>query len=298
MSRYKWLKWLTVGCMAIGVVTGGCRPEQKQLAPQLTDSIGMRFKLIPAGDFLMGCPSGDSSEAPPSVLDDSRPAHRVTISRPFYLALCEVTQANYQRVTGRNPSYFKGPQNPVERVSWEAAIRFCRELSALPEEQAAGRTYRLPTEAEWEYACRAGSTTVFPFGDDPTQLGQHAWFRENSGITTHPVGHKQPNDWGLYDMQGNVWEWCQDPYGNYSSEAVVDPQGTAIDQVSPPEAIRKVLRGGSFNVNAGICTSSVRFGYSFWSNEGFISEGSPGDGPQGGKASDFGFRVVLVLSDR
>ena len=162
------------------------------------NSIGIRLKLLPAGTFWMG---------------EDLDAHKVTLTQPFYLGVYEVTQEQYERVMGKNPSNFKGPQNPVEKVSWDDAVEFCRKLSELPEEKAAGRIYRLPTEAEWEYACRAGTTTKYSFGDSESELGEYGWFDKNSDRKTHPVGQKQPNKWGLYDMHGNVWEWCSDWYG-------------------------------------------------------------------------------------
>ena len=174
-----------------------------------TNSLGMQFKRIPAGEFDMGSTDGDS---------DERPVHRVRISRDFYLGIHEVTQAEYRAVTGKSPSNFKGDDLPVEKVSWEEANEFCRLLTerertagGLP----SGMVYRLPTEAEWEYAARAGTTTKYCFGDDESGLGEYAWYGGNSGSTTHPVGQKRPNAWGLYDMHGNVWEWCQDWYGAY-----------------------------------------------------------------------------------
>jgi formylglycine-generating enzyme required for sulfatase activity/serine/threonine protein kinase len=219
----------------------------------LTNSIGMRLKLLPAGTFTMG----------DSELDDATP-HQVTLTRPFYLGVYEVTQEQYERVMGQNPSHFKGARNPVEKVSWEDAVEFCKKLSALPEERAAGRVYRLPTEAEWEYACRAGSTTKYSFGDKDSQLGDHAWFGENSGGKTHPVGEKQPNAWGLYDLHCNVWEWCADWYGDYPKGAVSDPVGPRGDldefDVTVPtdsDSLR-VLRGGGWYFVAALCRSASR----------------------------------------
>jgi hypothetical protein len=149
------------------------------------NSAGMSFKLLPYG------PDGSIS-----------------------IGVYEVTQQQYEEVMGSNPSEFKGANNPVEQVSWDDAVAYCAKLSSLPAEVAAGRVYRLPTEAEWEYACRAGATTKYSFGDDEKDLGKYAWFSNNSGETTHAVGEKLPNGWGLYDMHGNVSEWCSDAAGS------------------------------------------------------------------------------------
>ena len=147
----------------------------------------------------------------------------------------EVTQEQYEKVMGNNPSRFKGSRNPVEKVRWNDAVAFCRKLS-----DQEGVEYRLPTEAEWEYACRAGTTTRYSFGDDKSQLGKYAWFGGNSGGETHPVGQKLPNIWGLYDMHGDVYEWCQDWYGRYERGRVIsDPTGPASGKL-------RVLRGGAF----------------------------------------------------
>ena len=154
--------------------------------PESINSIGMKFKLIPAGTFLMG---------------ESEVAHEVTLTKPFKMGVHEVTQSQYERLMGVNPSHFKGADNPVHRVSWDDAVDFCRRLSELPAEKKAGNLYRLPTEAEWEYACRAGTTTKYSFGDDESDFGEYGWYRENSGRTTHQVGSKLPNAWELPDRQ-------------------------------------------------------------------------------------------------
>ena len=179
--------------------------------------------------------------------------HEVTLTQPFYIGIVEVTQEQYTLVMGTNPSNFKDLTNPVEQVSWEDAMNFCRKLSELPYEKNAGRSYRLPTEAEWEYACRAGTTTKFTFGDDQSSLGDHAWFDMNSSNKTNPVGEKKPNAWGLYDMHGNVWEWCSDWYGEYPKGVVSDPSG-------PQKGSLRALRGGSWNDRAGLCRSANRGG--------------------------------------
>ena len=212
----------------------------------------------------MGSPDSDDD-----AYDNAHPQHRVKIAKPFYLGVTEVTQEQYERVMGENPSEFKDePQCPVERVSWEDAEKFCERLS-----EKEGKTYRLPTEAEWEYACRAGSTTKWCFGDSESQLGDYAWYDDNSDSTTHPVGQKKPNGWGLYDMHGNVYEWCGDWYDEYSDSPSTDPTG-------PSSGSFRVLRGGSWIDTAGDCRSAGRY------------RDSPGNG------NDLlGFRVSLVPAD-
>jgi formylglycine-generating enzyme required for sulfatase activity len=222
----------------------------KSVEKLITNSIGMKLALIPKGTFMMG--SSVSEEGRDS---DEGPQHSVTISKDYYLGVYEVTQEQYQRITGKNPSEFKGANNPVEKISWEDAVAFCKKLSELPEEKAAGRVYRLPTEAEWEYACRAGSTTRFGFGDSDSQLGSYGWFSTNSGNTTHPVGEKLPNAWGLYDMHGNVWEWCSDYFvDKYLNGAVTDPTGPATGSY-------RVNRGGCWKYLAANCRSASRSSY-------------------------------------
>ena len=211
--------------------------------PPIENSIGIRLKLLPAGTFTMGQAGGDKDETP----------HEVTLTKPFYMGVYEVTNAQWKRVMGSEPSNWKDDDRPVEQVSWDDANEFCRRLSALPEEKRAGRVYRLPTEAEWEYACRAGTTTKWSFGDDESGLGDYAWFKGNSGSQTHAVGKKKPNAWGLFDMHGNVWEWCSDWYGDYAKAAVTDPQGPSGGSI-------RVFRGGSWCNSAGHCRSAFRNG--------------------------------------
>ena len=147
------------------------------------------------------------------------------IARGFWIQQTVVKQHQYEQLMGSSPAYFKGPDRPVESVTWTEAAEFCRRLSELPPEKAAGNVYRLPTEAEWEYACRAGSTTEFSFGDDETGMEEFGWYNANSKRTTHPVGQKQPNPWGLHDMHGNVAEWCLDCYADYPGQPTTDPRG-------------------------------------------------------------------------
>jgi len=213
--------------------------------PELTNSLGMEFKLIPAATFTMGDRTGREQWT----------RHNVTLTQPCQMGVHEVTQAQYEQVMGVNPSYFKGADNPVNNVSWEDAVEFCRKLSELPVEKGAGNVYRLPTEAEWEYACRAGTTTKYSFGNDESELGDTAWYAENSGNKPHPVGSKQPNAWGLYDMHGNVGEWCQDWLANYpETYNTYNPNPTG-----PATGSLRVFRGGGWRSPAISCKSGSRF---------------------------------------
>jgi formylglycine-generating enzyme required for sulfatase activity len=219
-------------------------PSAAELTPY-TNSIGMEFVLIPAGSFTMGADKNFEDAS-----DDETPQHRVRISKPFYLGTYEVTQAQWTAVMGNNPSKYKGRSNPVEQVSWDDIQVFIQRLN-----QKEGHTrYRLPTEAEWEYAARAGTESTYSFGDDARELGKYAWYDENyrSG-STHPVGQKQPNAWGLYDMHGNVWEWVQDWYGDryYSDSPDTDPKG-------PSSGSYRVLRGGGWYFSAQYCRAAFR----------------------------------------
>lgn len=218
--------------------------EQLGVPITLTNTIGMKFVLIPPGEFLMGSPDDDRHGLAPE-----KPQHRVTITKPFYLGVYEVTQLEFARMMRANPSNFKGDmKRPVEQVTWNHAVEFCRRLSAKERVR-----YRLPTESEWEYACRAGSTTRYCFGDSESQLGEFAWYGDNSGKATHPVGQKKPNAWGLYDVHGNVWEWCADWYGTnyYRASPATDPTG-------PTTGSGRVSRGGGFDPAAVHCRSAKR----------------------------------------
>jgi formylglycine-generating enzyme required for sulfatase activity len=220
--------WFIVVAAVLLPVLAGCSVGSKKGNPEFTNSLGMRFVRIDSGSFRMGSdhPDLESSE---------QPVHDVTLTKGFELQATEVTQAQWQAVMGRNPSHFKGPDLPVESVSWEDVQEFLQKLSAREK----GTPYRLPTEAEWEYACRAGGQEP----DEAVNLGREAWYAENSGGgsegTTHPVGRKKPNAWGLYDMRGNVEEWVQDWYGPYSPERQIDPQGPSYGEY-------RVVRGGSY----------------------------------------------------
>jgi formylglycine-generating enzyme required for sulfatase activity len=181
--------------------------------------------------------------------EDERPVHQVVISRGFEMGKYEVTQAQWQAVMRHNPSGFVGPTRPVESVSWDAVQEFIKRLNEMDEEYL----YRLPTEAEWEYACRAGSTTEYHFGNDAGQLEKYAWYADNAGGETHPVGQREPNKWGLYDMHGNVWEWVQDEWhGNYEG---APKDGSPWEDGSGSS---RVDRGGSWNYFARLCRSAYR----------------------------------------
>ncbi|GHT82690.1 hypothetical protein AGMMS49543_08050 [Betaproteobacteria bacterium] len=209
-----------------------------------TNSIGTEFILIPAGSFTMGTDENDEDAG-----EDETPQHRVSISQAFYLGKYEVTQGEWVAVMGSNPSKFKGRSNPVEQVSWNDVQTFIQRLNA----KEGTNKYRLPTEAEWEYAARAGTKSTYSFGDDAGQLGAYAWYDGNSGDQTHPVGQKKPNPWGLYDMHGNVWEWVNDWYDKsyYSRSPSTDPAGSSSGRY-------RVLRGGSWSLSAGFLRSAGR----------------------------------------
>jgi sulfatase modifying factor 1 len=206
--------------------------------PSITNTIGMKLKLIPAGTFMMGSPESEEDR------DGDEPQHQVTISKAFYMQTTEVTQGQWMVVMGTEP--WKGKTNVKEGsnyaatiVSWDDAVAYCKKLN-----EKEGKTYRLPTEAEWEYVCRAGTTTPWSFGNDEKVLGDYAWYRENTWDIgekhAHQVGLKQPNAFGLFDIHGNVWEWCSDYYGKdyYKQSPEKDPTG-------PVPVAFCVFRGGS-----------------------------------------------------
>ena len=215
----------------------------------ITNSVGMKLKLIPAGEFLMGSPVSEKGRV------EGETQHRVRISQGFYLQTTEVTQGQWELVMGTKPwkgqpYVTEGPDYAANYVSWSEAMEFCQKLSAKE-----GVTYRLPTEAEWEYACRAGTETAYSFGDDAASLSDYAWWGGNvddDANQAHRVGLKRPNPWGLYDMHGNVWEWCSDYYdlNYYQWSPATDPQG--------PSTGIKVYRGGKWLTAASSCRSADR----------------------------------------
>jgi formylglycine-generating enzyme required for sulfatase activity len=247
---------------------------------EITNSIGMKLKRIKAGKFLMGSPKGEADRS-----EDEGPRHEVEVTRSFYIGFYPVTKGQFAAFvrddgykteaekngdehTWQKPyfrtKYDQTDDDPVVEVSWDDAVKFCAWLSKKEK-----KTYDLPTEAEWEYACRAGTTTAFSFGHDPKALGDYAWYSDNSGGHTHPVGGKKPNPWGLYDMHGNAWQWCADRWGKYQEGYFKDPKDTDSDQ-------NPVLRGGSWADDPVLCRSAYR-----------------NSNPTGRRVDDNGFRVVL-----
>jgi formylglycine-generating enzyme required for sulfatase activity len=234
---------------------GGQNSEEQHPGPQvIRTKCGMDMVALAPGQFSMGADDGPI---------DAKPAHLVKV-QGFLMDQHEITQEVYQSVLGKNPSRRKNPQNPVEQVTWSAAAQFCNARSFQEgltpcyntntwECDFSATGYRLPTEAEWEYGCRAGAGTRFYFGDNPDELKSYAWFDGNSQSKPHPVGQRKPNPWGLYDMEGNVWEWCNDFYAPkyYRDSPGDNPRG-------PQHGEKRILRGGAWSSSADDCSSWVR----------------------------------------
>jgi formylglycine-generating enzyme required for sulfatase activity len=208
---------------------------------QWTNSVGMTFQLIPAGEFMMGSPSGQADETP----------HEVRLTRPFYMSTTKITRTQWTKVLGTvHSERFPGPNMPMICVHWYDANQFAGALSKLDKVN-----YRLPTEAEWEFAARAGSTTAYYTGDTEADLDKAAWYVKNSGSTLHPVAQKAPNAFGLYDMLGDTWEWCNDYYDKdyYGRSPVEDPTGPKLSLYG-----YRVVRGGSIYFSAAFCRTTHR----------------------------------------
>lgn len=228
---------------------------------EMTNSFGMRFRLIPPGEFTMGSAGGQADEAP----------HRVRITKPFYMSVTEVTRAQWEAVTGKqHSSFFPGPDAPVNFVAYDMVEHFIAVLN-----KKEGAKYRTPTEAEWEYAARAGTATRYYTGDAPADLDRAAWHAGNAGDALHPVAQKEPNAFGLYDMLGNAWEWCSDFYDRdyYRSSPTDDPTGPKLSLYG-----YRVVRGGSIYFGPDFCRCAHRDYY----------QDSRTD-------KQFGFRIVLPV---
>lgn len=208
---------------------------------------GVQFTMMPveAGTFTMG-----ATPEMKNPWNNEKPTHQVTLTNNYYIGQTEVTQALWKAVMGRKPSRFKGDNRPVEQVSWKDCQKFITKLNSLT-----GQKFRLPTEAEWEYAARGGKKSKGYQYSGSNNLDEVAWYGDNSSSHTHDVATKQPNELGVYDMSGNVWEWCQDWKGSYSSTSQTNPTGAT-------GVLRRVCRGGSWNFGARSCRSSIRYGYS------------------------------------
>jgi formylglycine-generating enzyme required for sulfatase activity len=235
---------------------------------EFENGVNLDMVYIPSGKFNMGSPPEEKGD------EDERPQIKDVNVSAFYMGKYEVTKAQWQAIMENNPSKFKDNlQNPVEPISRDEAQEFCKKLS-----QKTGKEFRLPSEAEWEYACRAGTTTAYSFGDNASLLSEYAWYTDNSGSKTHPVGQKKPNPWGLYDMHGNVWEWCQDSYEKYGGESdLIRKTGKPITKENNNRS--RLLRGGSWNNYARDCRSAYRYDFG-----AIIRLGS------------YGFRVVCVVT--
>lgn len=256
----EWGRALTCVAAVIFAISGltGCGPRKGESSSSdkkvAHTAGGIDMVSIPSGEFMMGSADGAI---------DAKPPHQVKVNG-FLMDEHEVTQEVYEKVIGTNPSRRKNPQNPVEQVTWIAAAKFCNARSLQEGLKPCYDTntwacdfsangYRLPTEAEWEYAYRAGSSTQFYFSGSTQDLKSFAWFEGNSQTKPHPVGQRRPNAWGLYDMAGNVWEWCNDFYGvkYYRQSPTDNPRG-------PQEGEKRVLRGGAWSTSADSCTAFVR----------------------------------------
>lgn len=239
-------KWLAAASLAVGLglVVAAWWSSQREAGESWMNWLGMEFVWIPPGNFLMGSPGHEEGRFP------GERQHEVRISNGFWIGKHEVTQGEWVAVMGTNPSHFSdcGSRCPVEQVSWNDTQEFVQRLNGW----VSGRAYqyRLPTEAEWEYGARARAT-----GARYGELGAIAWYEANSGGTTHPVGQKRPNAWGLHDMLGNVWEWTGDWYGQYPTGPVTDPGG-------PESGLYGVIRGGSWSHHARGVRSADRFNFS------------------------------------
>jgi formylglycine-generating enzyme required for sulfatase activity len=259
----RFLSVLVLGVISTAYLIVGCGAEKANTKPGnvIINSIGMKLAYIPAGVFKMGSPPDEKGR------QDDELQHVVKLTHAFRIGVTEVTQAQWEAVMGYNRSNFKGADLPVEKVSWRDVVAFCEKLS-----EKEGKTYRLPTEAEWEYACRAGATGAF---SGTGNIDDMAWYETNSEEQTHPVTTKKPNAWGLYDMHGNVSEWCSDYYEpDYPEVTVADPTG-------PTDGKYHVVRGGSWGRFVRSCRCAARSSF-----------------PTSYQLKQTGFRVVMEVENK
>lgn len=239
----------------------GCSDDRRVMSLPLGDGVSIGVVRVPAGEFLMGSTSveregvaeylratGAAPEGIVAYLAKEAPAHKVAVTQPLYIGICEVTQRQFQAVMGRNPSSQKSPNGPVDMVSWDEANEFCRKVSTTT-----GRKVRLPSEAEWEYACRADSNTWWHFGNQVSDIVLYDWTERDEGPWSNTVGARRPNRWGLYDMHGNVREWCGDLFESARQNGDVR-RGFSVDRC----ALGRAVRGGCYFGNPIACRSAVR----------------------------------------
>ncbi len=269
------LKFSFIALLVISLHQSPVRAKQPEKI--LVNSLGIKFLLIPAGKFLMGSTKEDQN-----TKSHELPQHEVTITKSFYLSETEITQSQWDKVMGadswkKNSSYGddgpygEGPNHPVYYVSFNDIMKFLQKMKEIE----SSRTYRLPTEAEWEYAARAGSTTAYYFGDDPSKLDSYAWFLENAKKTTNPVAQKEPNAWGLYDMYGNVWEWVNDIDAEGEDGYSADPR---VDPIGQKEGESRRKRGGSW-----------------WKTPDYLRSATRGGQHPESREDDLGFRLLLEV---
>ena len=240
---------------------------------KLGNGVTLKMVLIPAGSFVMGSPEAETTGKQLGPRTNEWPQHKVTITRPFYLAVYKTTQEQFEQIMGTNPSKFPGKNNPVDAVTYDDAVAFCQKASAQT-----GKTLILPTEAQWEYAARAGTATRYSFGDDESQLPEYSWFHDTSKGMTHPVGQKKPNAWGLFDVHGLLWEYCSDYYADsYTASGPTDPKG-------PDSGAAHTARSGIYGSRPIFVRCAIR-------------SASPDSSASKDVLSRFGFRVSMDLQD-
>lgn len=267
-SRLSWLIVLSSTSFFYLPDAAGCQTENNHQPEIFENSVGMQLVKILPGDFVMGSPESEPERF------ECEHLHKVRITRPFWIGLEEVSIEQFTAVSGRTNPKAIDNNHPESHVSWHDAEAFCRKLSELESKKNPNRTYRLPTEAEWEYACRAGTQTAYFWGVNPDDGDEYAWSLSNSSKEKKRVGSRRPNPWGLHDMNGSLWEWCSDWYGELPTEEQSDPLG-------PSTGEQKTVRGGSLDSSPGYLRSASRApaGPAFFRpNEGH----------------NIGFRVVMV----